>query len=300
MEVFVTGAAGNVGQAVVPQLLAGGCAVTALVRRPTTIEGCRVIVGSLEETNRIASEIAACDAIVHLACPRSLDSDAVLRQDIGGTRELIEAWRKGPFVYASSSTVHGLPLGVLNEQAGIDLWNWYDQGKYANELQLRLADRSNGRGGTVILRPALIIAINERRHDWQMLGEIYVQCQLGSRFVFDSEEGPEKYGCAFIGGADFGRVVAAAVTRDLSGIYNIAGGFCTWRELIETINRIAGTKAAVVVRTDTRPQTGEYRLPQSRTELDTTAFSRATGFTPRETLEELVEAFVRMERDSAP
>jgi nucleoside-diphosphate-sugar epimerase len=150
------------------------------------------------------------------------------------------------------------------------------------------------------LRPAYIFAINGRRHDRQQLSLTYVQCQLGSRFVFDSEEGLEKYGCAFIGGADFGRAVAAAVTRDVSGIYTIAGGFFTWRELIETINRLAGTKSDFVVRADTRPQSGEFRLPQSRTELDTTAFANATGFAPKETLEDLVEAFVRMERDSAP
>jgi len=298
MQLFVTGATGSVGQTVVPQLLAGGCAVTALVRGPAAIDGCRVIEGSLQEIDRVAGEIAACDAIVHLGCTRSLDSTEVLQQDIAGTAGLIDAWRKGPFIYASSSTVHGYPLGILNERAGIDLWNWYDRGKYANELQLRLAERSNGRDGAVILRPALIFAVNGRRHDRQMLGEIFVQCQLGSRFVFASDEALATYGCAFIGGTDFGRVVDAALTRDLSGIYNVAGGFCTWRELIEMFNRVAGTKSEFVVRADTRPKSGEYRLAQSRTELDTTAFANATGFMPKETLGELVEAFVRAEHSS--
>ena len=300
MQLFITGATGSVGQAVVPHLLAGGSSVTALVRRTAAIDGCRVIESSLQEIDRVAGEIAACDAIVHLACARSVNSTEVLQQDIAGTAGLIEAWRKGPFVYASSSTVHGYPLGVLNEQAAIELWNWYDQGKYANELQIRLAEHTNGRGGAIILRPALIFAINGRRHDRQMLSEIFVQCQLGSRFVFESDDALARYGCAFIGGADFGRVVAAALKGNLSGIYNIAGGFCTWRELIEMFNRFAGTKGDFVVRADTQPKSGEYRLAQSRTELDTTAFAQATGFAPQETLGELVEAFVQAERASAP
>ena len=65
-------------------------------------------------------------------------------------------------------------------------------------------------------------------------------------------------------------------------------------------NRLAGTKGDFVVRADTQPKSGEYRLAQSRTELDTTAFAQATGFAPRETLGELVEAFVQAEHTSAP
>jgi hypothetical protein len=40
----------------------------------------------------------------------------------------------------------------------------------------------------------------------------------------------------------------------------------------------------------------EIRIGQSRTELDTSAFSRETGFQPRQTVEELVERFVAEER----
>src|SRR5438477_65168 len=141
MQLFVTGATGSIGQAVVPEFLGRGFAVTTLVRRQINIEGCRTIVGSLEEIGRISQEIAACDAVVHLACPRSVAPREVLQQDVVGTAELIDAWHKGPFIYASSSTVYGYPLGSLTERAPIDLENWYDRGKYINEFQLRLAER---------------------------------------------------------------------------------------------------------------------------------------------------------------
>lgn len=300
MNIFMTGATGNVGQAVTPILLDQGHSLTVLVRKRSDMRGCRIVIGELERIDRFAREIAACDAIVHLARPRAAERSVVLGQDITGTAGLIEAWRNGVFLYTSSSSVYGYPFGALNEQARIELWNRYARKKYANELQLRLAERSNGRRGAVILRAALIFAINREHRGRQFLDEVYKQCRLGSRFVFESEQSLATYGCAFIGGADFGRVVAAALKGNLSGIYNIAGGFCTWRELIEMFNRFAGTKGDFVVRADTQPKSGEYRLAQSRTELDTTAFAQATGFAPQETLGELVEAFVQAERASAP
>ena len=310
-HVFLTGVTGSVGSAVFPQLLARGFTVTALVRRQMQIGDCQTVTGSLENLRAASAAIAACDAIIHLASPRSVDGSVVLSQDIAGTAALIEAWRQGPFVYASSSTIYGYPLPALTETDNVDLWNWYDQSKFTNELQLRLAERQRGRGGAMRLRPALVFSANERRRDRQVLGDIYTQCQLGSRFVFESEEGLANYGCAFIGGNDLGVAIAEVLTRDLSGAFNLAGGFITWYDLIQTINKIAGTRGDFVIRPDTSPQTGEFRLPQSRTELDTTAFQQATGFQPRETLEEIVvggrrargigpeeivEAFVRAER----
>ena len=299
-RVFLTGATGYAGQEVLAELVRRGFAVTALVRSPVNLAGGRGVVGDLSAIDTVASEIAACDAIVHLASPRSADQSEVLRQDIAGIAGLIEAWRKGRFIYTSASTVYADPLGPLTERAPIGLAGWYGLGKFANELQLRLAERQQGRAGAALLRPAIVFTVNARRHDRQFLGNIYAQCQRGARFAFDSENGLETYGCSFIGGNDFGCVIAESITHDLSGAYNIAGGFCTWRKLIETINRVGGTRGDFVVRPDAAPQAGDSRLPQTRMDLETTAFEKATGFKPRQTLEEIVEAFVRMERAQQP
>jgi len=297
LSVFFSGATGCVGQAVLPQLLANGFAVTAFSRQPTAVNGCRSVVGSLENINRLDQEVSACDAILHLASLGSLEQRDTLCQDIAATAGLIEAWQRGPLVYASSAAVYGHAWERIAEDASVNLWHAGAACKYANELQLRLAERRGGRGGAVLLRPALIFAVNSRTNEGYVLSSVYRQCKTGARFVFGSEEGLAGYGSSYIGGADFGRVVVEALTRNLSSPCNVAGGFCTWRELIETINRVAGTKGDFVVRADTRPQAGEFRLPHIRTELDTTALEKATGFKPRETLEEIVEAFVRMERE---
>jgi nucleoside-diphosphate-sugar epimerase len=299
-SLFLTGATGYAGQSVLAELTRQGHAVTALVRKGTTLSGCRTVVGELAALDRCAAEIASAGGIVHLASPRTLERESVLRDDILGTSLLIDAWHTGSFVYASSPTVQAVPLLALKESSPIDVANWYDMGKLSNESQLRLAQPRERRGAAIILRPGLFFNANQRRHDRQYLAEIYRMCQVGGKFVFDSEEGLQSYGTSFIGGTDFGRVIAAALTIGTSGTYNVAGGDFTWWQLITTINRYAGTKADFVIRSNGQPESGEWRVHQSRFYLDTGAFKTKTGFVPQQSCDELVEAFVQSERAAEP
>jgi nucleoside-diphosphate-sugar epimerase len=296
MNVFLTGGTGNAGHYVRRELLERGMKVVTLVRNPVQLEGCRTVVGELSNLDRLAAEIGQADSIIHLACPRTQEGASVLNEDIRGTASLIDAWRKGSFLYASSPTIHGIPTGMLTEQSAVRLDYWYDAGKYTNEFQLRMAERYNGRGPAIRMRPGLLFGSGERRHDDQYLGWFFRHCQLGSKFLFDSDEGLAKYGSSFIGGEDFGRAVASLMTAK-SGAYNIAGGFCTWKSVIDTFNRIAGTRGDVVVRTGAFPEPGEARPPQSVTLLDTSALVTETGFVPRQDLEQLVGEFVEAERE---
>jgi len=297
--VFLTGATGYAGCYVRAELRRRNIPVTALVRKPSTLEDCRTVVGELATLDRLADEIARADAIVHLGCTRTHDPDSVLKDDIAGTALLIDAWRSGPFVFASSPTVYGWPLGTLVENTPTEVESWYDIGKAANELQLRLAESSNGRGPAIRLRPGLVFATGERRYAEQYLGLFYLHCELGSKFLFDSEEALESYGSSFIGGTDLGRAVADSIGIKVAGAYNVAGGFCTWRALVEAINRYAGTRADFLIRPGARPEAGEFRPPQSRTLLDVTAFAAQTAFAPKQSVEELVQDFVEAERASA-
>jgi nucleoside-diphosphate-sugar epimerase len=296
--IFLTGATGNAGQYVLAELTLRSLTVTALVRKPTELPGCRTVVGELATIDRLAIEIGNAGAIVHLACSRTQEAEPVLRDDILGTSLLIGAWRSGPFIYASSPTIHGRPQGVLTESSSIRAGYWYDSGKISNEFQLRLAEQQGQRGPGIRLRPGLLFSATERRHDQQYLSFFYRHCQLGNKVIFDSEEGLENYGCSFIGGADFGRAVAQSLGIKVAGPYNLAGGFCTWRALIETINRYARTHADFLIRPGAQPGAGECRPPQSRTFLDVSAFTAQTGFVPQQGLEELVQEFVQAERVS--
>jgi len=299
-KVFLTGATGNVGEPVVAELLSRGLEILALVRRPTDLDGCQTVVGELAYIRMLANEISEVDAVIHLASPRTNDRQSVIYDDIVATGYLLDAWHRGNFIYASSQTVYGIPKQTLTESSPLDPYAcWYDLGKFCNEAQLRMARISGNRGAAVSLRLAVLFGSGGRRRDRQFLIDVYKQCLLGQVFVFDSYEGLETYGSSFIGDKDLGRAVADSLSIKESDCFNIASGFCTWRNLIEVMNRYAGTHSGFTVRPGAKAGRGEYRLPQSISVLDTRKFEFSAGFTPRQSIDELIERFVCAEKTSS-
>jgi len=296
-RVFVTGATGNIGRETVRLLTEEGHDVTAMVRRRTKIPGCKAVVADLADVGVVERAVRGADHIVHLASPRADLREVVVVADVLGTGRLLEMWQNGNFVYVSSSTIYGIPgTAPLTESHPMDVLSWYDLGKVTNEYQLRLTPIVGSRRAWVSLRPALVFTYGPRRRDRQFLDYIYLACKEGREFVFDSDEMLETAGCAFIGVDEMARAVVEAMSIEEPGAFNVAGGFCTWVELIETFNRLAGTQATVSVSPDGEDDES-IRLPQSRTELDTSAFEAATGFYPRSDLEALVESFLEAERN---
>lgn len=297
-SVFVTGATGFAGAAVASELVRSGRAVTALVRGNEKIDGCRTIRGDLAAASRIAGEVGRAGAIVHLASPRSLDRETTVSEDILGTGALIDAWRSGPFVYASTTTIHGIPSSTVHPDTPVDILEWYDAGKVVNEFQIRAASGLDGRGAGVSLRPTMYIGTGPRSHDRQLVAWVYEACQAGRTFVFQTDGALETSGASFIGLGDFARAVSAALDLTSGGAYPIAGGFARWRDLIDLINQRAGTTGSYIVRAD-GAKGDETRLAHSRTEVDSSAFQAATAWRPQETLEALVDAFVAGEKAAA-
>jgi nucleoside-diphosphate-sugar epimerase len=299
LKYFVTGGTGYIGREVVSELVRRGIVVTALVRRGTELQGCRTVGGDLVSVGQLADEVASADGIVHLATPRSYFRDAAM-SGVTAVALLIDAWRRGPFIFASSATNEGWGREPLHENSPVQVCNWYGLGKLCNEFQLRLAPRLYQRGPAISLRPAgLVIGSNERRRPDQRFAIFYDQCQLGSRFVFCSEELLETSGSSFIGAADLGRAFADSMTIKIPGAYNVAGGFCTWKSLIETVRRVVGTRSDVVIRPDGSVGPGEFMLPQSRRCLDVSSFRAQTQFAPKQMLEELIHEFVAAEHAKA-
>ena len=299
-DVFVTGGTGFAGPDVVAEIVRSGRSVTALVREPVEIDGVRTVVGLLGVLEGEAkAAVGESGAVVHLASERSSFRERVVYEDILGTGELLDLWQRGSFVYGSCTTVHGIPHDILDAGTPIQIDDWHDCGKAVNEFQVRSEARAGGaaRGAGISLRPTLYFGRNRRRPDRQYLDWLLQHAVTGDALTFVSEEAMSTAGSAYIGTEDFGRAVVAALGLTDSGEFPVASGFVSWRDLLEAINKAAGTKGRAIVRAGGPENPDEFAVPNSRTELDCSAFVERSAWQPRQGLEELVDAFVRGERE---
>ncbi|MFI0900263.1 SDR family oxidoreductase [Streptomyces sp. NPDC020983] len=100
MRVFVTGASGHLGSAVVPELLHAGHQVVGLARSDTsaaalTAAGAEVHRGDLDDLDGLAAAAAAADGVIHLAFKHEAmfagDFDSAVTADLRAVEALADA-----------------------------------------------------------------------------------------------------------------------------------------------------------------------------------------------------------------
>ena len=128
MRIFLTGATGYIGSAVLDALLRGGLEVTALVRDPERAEriglrNVQPILGDLSKPALYAAAAEACDAIVHTAFDASKSGPQVDRQAIDTLLgAAIRRSAKGhpvAMIYTSGVWVLGDTTGAASEDAPV-------------------------------------------------------------------------------------------------------------------------------------------------------------------------------------
>jgi nucleoside-diphosphate-sugar epimerase len=126
MRIFIVGATGVLGRALLPLLLQKGCIVRTFARTPEKVRalelaGVEAVEGdllSLETAGRLADEMKGCNAVIHIATaiPRdSRDTEAwetTARLRTAGTRSLLQAsLSAGARRYIQQSIVMAYPDG---------------------------------------------------------------------------------------------------------------------------------------------------------------------------------------------
>ena len=116
MRVFVTGASGFVGSAIVKELLSAGHQVLGLVRseknsQQLTAEGAEALLGDVNDKNIISQGAAACEAVIHTAFNHDFSK---YKANCEADREVIETFGK-------ALTGTGKPLVITS---GVGLLNY--------------------------------------------------------------------------------------------------------------------------------------------------------------------------------
>ena len=160
MRVFLTGATGYIGSAVLDAALRAGHQVTALVRDPERAErvaarGVKPLVGELGHVTAMLPEIAACEAVIHTASeksPRGVERD---RAAIDAALKALpkNAERRATVIYTSAVWVLGSTTKPVDETAP-PAPTEYVAWRPAHE-QLVLDAGSNGLR-TVVVRPGIV------------------------------------------------------------------------------------------------------------------------------------------------
>jgi nucleoside-diphosphate-sugar epimerase len=130
MRIFVTGASGWIGSAVVPELLAGGHQVTGLARSEASAQalaaaGADVEHGTIDDLDLLAKTAAASDGVIHLAFKHDIAFTGDFEGAATADRAAIDTFGDAlagsgkPFVIASG-TLMVAPGKLATERDGLE------------------------------------------------------------------------------------------------------------------------------------------------------------------------------------
>ncbi|MFG2974500.1 condensation domain-containing protein [Streptomyces sp. NPDC048331] len=247
--VLVTGATGGVGAFVVRELVAQGRPVLALARPESAhliaTEGVDVIEGDLSDLAGLRDAVARADAVVHAAC-------TFTRHDIdrAAMETMVDAWRRGPFVFVSSVDAYGHPATdrVAEEAPSHEPVSPYGRTKLDCEAMLLRAAGTEGRGGASAVRSPIVWGAHDRLREqlrWGAIGTLYQAARQGHPIDLPcpGTDGHDWYGAAWVHAAALARAVVACLDRPVHGVANACSGHVSWHDLAQDLTELLGTGA---------------------------------------------------------
>ncbi|MFC9820122.1 condensation domain-containing protein [Streptomyces erythrochromogenes] len=248
--VLVTGATGGVGAYVVRELAAQGRPVLALARPESAhliaTEGVDVIEGDLCDLAGLRDAVAQADAVVHAACTFTRHD-----VDLAAMEAMVDAWRRGPFVFVSSVDAYGHPGTdrVAEEAPPHEPVSPYGQAKLDCEAMVLRAAGTEGRGGASAVRSPIVWGAHDRLREqlrWGAIGTLYQSARQGRPIELPrpGTGGHDWYGAAWVHAAALARAVTECLDRPVHGVANACSGHVSWRDLAQDLTELLGTRPA--------------------------------------------------------
>ncbi len=220
MRVFLTGATGYVGSAILDALLRGGHQVTALIRDPekaerVAVRGVQTVLGELANPSGWAAHAGTCDGTIHAAIESSRRSgevdrialDAILAAAATRAAGPVE---RAPFVlYTSSAWAIGRAIRPASEKVvpkptPIAAW------RPGHE---RLVLEAGAQGGvrTAVIRPGLVYG-----HSRGRIADLMKEARNGLIRVIGT--GQQHWACVY--DRDLADLYVRIATSDAAGIFH--------------------------------------------------------------------------------
>ncbi|MER7732686.1 condensation domain-containing protein [Streptomyces erythrochromogenes] len=246
--VLVTGATGGVGAYVVRELAAQGRPVLALARPESAhliaTEGVDVIEGDLTDLAGLRDAVSQADAVVHAACTFTRHD-----VDLAAMEAMVDAWRRGPFVFVSSVDAYGHPATdrVAEEAPPHEPVSPYGKAKLDCEAMVLRAAGTEGRGGASAVRSPIVWGAHDRLREqlrWGAIGTLYQSARQGLPIELPrpGTGGHDWYGAAWVHAAALARTVTECLDRPVHGVANAVSGHVSWRDLAQDLSELLGTR----------------------------------------------------------